>query len=165
VSWRSWERRGADPKEVDTGGFVVEKRFTLAASPEQVWEGLTGDVSEWWDHTVSGVPFRLYIEAKPGGGLYEIFDESGEGVQHAQVIWAQRNRMLKLRGPLGFSGKTLDMVHTFTLEDIGGGTQLHLLVHASGEMEDGWSDAVDQVWDHFIGVRLRAWLAGDLPEK
>jgi uncharacterized protein YndB with AHSA1/START domain len=156
---------GAEVKEIQVGGFVVEKTFTFPASPERVWDGLTGDVSEWWDHTFSGNPHKLYIEAKPGGGFWEIFDESGDGVQHAEVIWAQREKVLKLRGPLGFSGKALDMVHTLTLEPEGPGTRLHLAVHASGEMEEGWPAAVDGVWDHFLGVRLRAWLAGELPAK
>ena len=42
---------GAAPEERPVGGFVLEKSYTFAASPERVWEGLTGDVSEWWDHT------------------------------------------------------------------------------------------------------------------
>jgi uncharacterized protein YndB with AHSA1/START domain len=154
-----------DVKPIHVGGFVVEKTFRFPAPPARVWEGLSGDVSEWWDHSFSGNPYRFYIDAKPGGGFWEIFDESGDGVQHAVVIGAQREKMLKLRGPLGFSGKALDMVHTFTLEPDGEGTRLDLVVHASGEMEEGWPAAVDQVWDHFLGERLRAWLAGELPAK
>ena len=155
----------ADPKNLDVGGFLVEKTYTLPASPDEVYDAMTGDVSEWWDHTFSGAPQALYIEAKPGGGFYEIFDESGDGVKHGEVIAAQRGKMLKLRGPLGFSGKALDMVHTFTLEEADDGTRLHLAVHAAGEMEDGWADAVDGVWDHFIGERLRAYLKGELPAE
>ena len=152
----------AEPKEMEVGGFIVQKTFTLRGSPEEVWEAMTGDVSGWWDHTFSGAPMELYIEARPGGGFYEIFDESGDGVKHAEVIAAERSKMLRLRGPLGFSGKALDMVHTFTLEDVGGDTRLHLTVHAMGEMEESWATAVDGVWDHFIGERLAGYLEGTL---
>ena len=78
----------AEVQELRFGAFLVEKSFTLAATPERVWQALTGDVSPWWDHTFSESPVRLYIEAKPGGGFWEIFDETGDGVRHAEVIWA-----------------------------------------------------------------------------
>lgn len=154
----------ADVKELEYGAFVVEKTFTLPAPREEVWEGLTGDVSAWWDHTFSGDPYRLYIEAWPGGGFYEIFDDSGDGVRHAEVLAAKRGETLTLRGPLGFSGHAIDIVYSFTLEDAGDRTtRLNLVVRASGEVEEGWAAALDRVWDHFIDVRLRGWLAGESP--
>lgn len=33
------------------------------------YDAIRGDISGWWDHSISEKPYRLYIEAKPGGGL------------------------------------------------------------------------------------------------
>jgi hypothetical protein len=49
------------------------------APPEAVYDAATGDISGWWDHYTSEHPKKLYLEAKPGGGFYEIFNDSGDG--------------------------------------------------------------------------------------
>ena len=35
-----------------------------------------------------------YIEPRPGGGFIEIFDDEGNGVLHATVIYADRGKLL-----------------------------------------------------------------------
>ena len=59
--------------------FQFEMNFTFPGNPVFVYNHLTGDISDWWDHSFSENPFKLYIDARPGGGFYEIFDESGDG--------------------------------------------------------------------------------------
>jgi hypothetical protein len=93
---------------------------------------MTGDISGWWDHSFSESPKALYIEAKPGGGFYEIFDDSGDGVLHATVIMASRGKMLRFEGPLGFSGHGMTTVTTWAYEPHEDGTQLRLTVNAMG---------------------------------
>ena len=83
--------------ELDLGGFAIELTANVPGSPEVVYDAMTGDVSGWWDHHFSENPKALYIEAKPGGGFYEIFDESGDGAKHAEVIFAQRGKLLRLQ--------------------------------------------------------------------
>ncbi len=63
--------------------FSFEKEIVLPGTPESVYDAITGDISGWWDHSFSDKPYKLYIEAKPGGGFYEIFNEKGDGVKHA----------------------------------------------------------------------------------
>ncbi len=74
------------PKPASAFDFSFD--VTLPAPPVEVYDALTGDITGWWDHSFAEKPFRLYIEPKPGGGFYEIFDQSGDGARHATVIYA-----------------------------------------------------------------------------
>src|SRR5579863_5216186 len=103
----------AEVKLLAYGGYSVELEVILPVSPNVSYDAATGDIGGWWDHHFSEHPKRLYIEAKPGGGFYEIFDDSGNGVQHAIVIYAERGKRLRITGPLGFSGNALDAVITY----------------------------------------------------
>ena len=60
-------RLQSETKELKTGGFQVQQELLLPASPEDVYDAATGDISGWWDHSFSAHPKKLYIEAKPGG--------------------------------------------------------------------------------------------------
>lgn len=74
--------------------FSFTQQLTLPGSPTEIYDAVTGDISGWWDHSFSDKPYKLYIEAKPGGGFYEIFNESGDGVKHATVTFADRGKRL-----------------------------------------------------------------------
>jgi len=145
----------ADP--VNTGGFEFSFERTVPGTPRATFDALTGDIGGWWDHSVSGSPYRLYIEPRPGGGFYEIFDSSGDGVRHAVVTAAERGVMLRMEGPLGLAGHAVNMVATYELSEVGlegTSTLLKLTVRAAGEMRDGWPETVEQVWHHFIDERF-----------
>ena len=152
----------SEVKPMKIGGFIVEHDVVLPGTPESVYDAVTGDISAWWDHTFSGEPAKFFIEARPGGRFLEIFNESGDGVQHATVIFAKRGEMLRFDGPLGFNGHALQMVHTYAFEAQGDSTRLTLSVHASGELQDGWDQAVNGVWRHFLFERLKPFLTGNL---
>jgi len=146
--------------------FSFVREYTYPGTPEFVYDHLTGDIGEWWDHSFSENPYRLFIEPRPGGGFYEYFDESGNGVLHATVTAADRGKMLRLDGPLGLAGKALTLVCTCTLETTGSdSTLLRLEVHASGEIETGLPQLVEQVWDHFLGERFTPYMEGKFAEK
>lgn len=103
----------AENQELKVGAFSVKHQLTLPGIPEIIYDAITGDISGWWDHSFSENPPKLYIEPKPGGGFFEIFDEAGNGVKHATVIFANRGKMLRLDGPLGFSGNAIRIVSTY----------------------------------------------------
>jgi hypothetical protein len=149
----------AAPQERPYGAFSVEKTVVLPGTPAAIYDAATGDISGWWDHSFSESPKRFVIEAKPGGGFWEIFDDSGDGVKHATVIFAKRGEMLRFQGPLGLSGRALLIVHTYTFEAAGpDSTRLTVTVNASGEVEPGLPETVDRVWDHFILNRFAAYV-------
>jgi hypothetical protein len=174
-------RARSEVKAATGGGFRIEQELVLAASPEEVFDAATGDISGWWDHSFSGHPKKLYIEPKPGGGFYEIFDDAGNGVLHATVIYAQRGKMLRFVGPLGLSGKAIDCVTTWEFSPahiagsfgIGpgqgpaaGGTLFKLTVEISGEVDEATAKIVDAVWHHFLGERLKGYIeSGEYKKK
>jgi uncharacterized protein YndB with AHSA1/START domain len=142
---------------LETGGFEFTFARTVPGSPRATYDALTGDISGWWDHTYSANPHRLYIEARPGGAFYEMFDESGDGVRHAVVTAAERGALLRFEGPLGLAGHALHMVATYELAEVGlegASTKLTVTVRAAGEMHDGWAETVEGVWHHFIDERF-----------
>lgn len=145
---------GAAVQSLDTGGFSFGHDLVLPVEPERAWELLTGDVSGWWDHTFSEKPLELFIDARPGGGFYEIFDQQGNGARHAEVLFAHRGKRLILRGPLGLTGNALDMVFTFEFTPVPGGTRLSLQGRGAGQLDPAWPAAVDRVWRHFLFERL-----------
>jgi uncharacterized protein YndB with AHSA1/START domain len=156
----------AEVKLLAYGGYSVELEVILPVSPNVAYDAATGDIGAWWDHSFSQHPKRLYIEAKPGGGFYEVFDDSGNGVQHAVVNYADRGKLLRFTGPLGFSGNALDAVITYEFKPEGSGTRMHVIVNMVGQISNEDAQAADQVWHHFIAERLKAYIeSGDYLKK
>jgi hypothetical protein len=142
-----------------SGTFRFEMNFNYPGDPGFVYDHLTGDISGWWDHSFSEDPYRLYIEPRPGGGFYEIFDESGDGARHATVIYAKRGEMLRMEGPLGLSGTALTLVCTYTLKPSGdNSTLLTLNVNGAGEFSKETPGLVKQVWEHFLWERFQPYI-------
>ncbi|MGD9489018.1 MAG: SRPBCC domain-containing protein [Calditrichaceae bacterium] len=155
----SCKNEPADIRPNNYGVFSFEQQLTLPGTPELVFDAITGDISEWWDHSFSETPLKFYIDPKPGGGFYEIFDESGDGVLHATVIYAERGKALRFDGPLGLSGKAVQMVTTYRFESAGqDSTALNVSVHVAGEVEDGLPETVKAVWHHFIFERFKPFM-------
>ena len=140
---------------LSTGAFSFSLSATLPDKPDAVFDALTGDISAWWDHSVSEAPERLYIEARPGGAFWEIFDATGAGVRHAVVTYAKRGERLRFEGPLGLAGHAILLVTTYDLEAVSTeSTRLTVTVHGSGEMNEGWPEIVQKTWHHFIVERF-----------
>jgi uncharacterized protein YndB with AHSA1/START domain len=147
------------PQTLAISGFAFEIDAAVPGTPEQVFDLFTGDISPWWDHHFVEKPAKLYIEPRPGGGFYELFDERGDGALHALVTIADRGKELVFRGALGFGklGVHLDFVHRLTFEPEGDGTRIHLTVHGAGEVQQGWPQTVRQVWDHFLIEQFKTY--------
>ena len=152
------ETGSVPPSDVSSeamGAFSFSFTATLPDRAEAVFDALTGDISGWWDHTQSEAPERLYIEARPGGGFWEIFDATGAGVRHAVVTYARRGQRLRFEGPLGLAGHAILMVTTYDLEALSAdATRLTVTVHGSGEVHEGWPEVVEKTWHHFIFERF-----------
>ncbi len=139
--------------------FSFEKQLTLPGTTTQIYDAITGDISGWWDHSFSEKPYKLYIDAIPGGGFYEIFNAGGDGVKHATVIYSDRGKMLRFEGPLGLSGRAIQMVTTYEFSAAGSdSTTLKLSVHAAGEVEEGLPAIVESVWEHFLFERFKPFI-------
>jgi hypothetical protein len=143
--------------------FSFEQQITLPGTTTQIYDAITGDISGWWDHSFSEKPYKLYIDAVPGGGFYEIFNASGDGVKHATVIYSDRGKMLRFDGPLGLSGRAIQMVTTYEFSEAGtDSTTLKLSVHGSGEIEEGLPATIESVWHHFLFERFKPYVEGGM---
>lgn len=146
--------------------FSFDKEVTLPETPVQIFDTATGDISGWWDHSFSDNPHKLFIEAKPGGGFYEIFDDEGNGVLHATVIYSQRGKMIRFDGPLGLSDRAVQIATTYEFSEVGkDSTLMKVSVHGSGEMEEGLPAIVEKVWEHFIFERFQPYIIADKNNK
>jgi uncharacterized protein YndB with AHSA1/START domain len=155
----------SETKDLKTGAFQVSQELVLPASPEAVFDAVTGDISGWWDHSFSGHPLKLYIEPKPGGGFYEIFDAAGDGVLHATVNYADRGKILRFTGPLGLAGQAITVVTTYEFSPDPAGTKLRLTCNVSGQIEDGQDKIIDAVWHHFLVERLKPYIESGAYKK
>ena len=142
----------------DTDGFEIRQEIVLPTDPETLYDTVTGDISGWWDHHFSQHPRKFYIEPRPGGGFYEIFDDQGNGVLHGTVTWAERGKRLRFQGPLGLAGYPIQLVVTYDFTAQEGGTRLTVTARAHGQVKEGWPEAVDSVWHHFLYEGLAPYL-------
>jgi hypothetical protein len=141
--------------------FSFEQQITLPGTTTQLYDAMTGDISGWWDHSFSEKPYKLYIDAIPGGGFYEIFNAGGDGAKHAEVIYSDRGKMLRFDGPLGLSGKAIQMVTTYEYFEKGpDSTTVKVSVHGAGEVGDGVPEKIESVWHHFLYERLKPFVEG-----
>jgi len=148
-----------DESRVSYGAFSFTKELKLPGTPVEIYEAATGDISGWWDHSVSENPAEFYIEPLPGGGFWEFFDDNGNGVLHATVIAADRGKLLRFDGPLGLAGIAIQLVTTYTFEASGtDSTIMKISVHGAGEVDDATPAIVEKVWEHFIFERFKPYV-------
>jgi hypothetical protein len=141
--------------------FSFEMQVTVPGTTTLTYDAMTGDISGWWDHSFSDKPYKLYIDAVPGGGFYEIFNAGGDGVKHATVIYSDRGKMLRFDGPLGLSGKAVQMVTTYEFIEVGSDSAtVKLSVHGAGEIEEGMPAKIETVWHHFLFERFKPYILG-----
>lgn len=133
--------------------------ITVPETPERTYDAATGDISPWWDHSMSGAPAQLFIEPRPGGGFIELFNERGDGALHATVILAERGKRLRFEGPLGLSGMAVTVVTTYDFRSRGtDSTVLTYHVHMSGDIPDGLPKVVRATWHHFMVERFKPYI-------
>lgn len=154
-------QQSAQIERFEPQGFRTQIGVTIAAPVEEVFEAATGDVTGWWDHSFWPDPAEMVIEPEFGGRFYERFEDGSEnGVLHARVIFVRAPYELRLHGPLGLSGRAVDMVTSWTLaqtED-GEGTQFDIALHLTGEIDEELAGVVRSVWVHFIDGRLKPYV-------
>ncbi len=132
--------------------FEFDLETTVPLRPDEAFAAFTGDVRPWWDHFFSeGAPAALVIEPFAGGSFYEVLDSDRGSVVHARVIYAEPGKLLRFVGPLGLSGRAVEMAHTFTFEATAtGGTRVGFHLEGFGHVDDELVAIVESVWRHFL---------------
>ncbi|HEX6790996.1 MAG TPA: SRPBCC domain-containing protein, partial [Candidatus Krumholzibacteria bacterium] len=149
----------AEVKTVPVNGFSFTLPVVLPGTPAEIFDAATGDISGWWDHTFSKNPKSFVLEPKAGGHFVELFDDQGNGVQHATVIYCERPKTIRFEGPLGLSGNAVQMVHTYSFEAVGDdSTRLTLTVNGQGAIDPATAGIVESVWKHFLVERFKPYV-------
>jgi uncharacterized protein YndB with AHSA1/START domain len=150
---------GAEVKFAAADGFLIEHRFTIAASAAKVWESLQHP-ERWWpaDHSWSGKRENLSLEAVVGGCFCERWD--GNSVEHGRVVLVMPGKMLRLDAALGpLQEMAVSGVITFALEEKDGATTLVATHRVSGDPAhklDALAPIVDQVNGQQFGGLAKA---------
>ena len=149
----------AEVVKLPYGAFAFDVEVTVPGTQEEIFDAATGDISGWWDHTFSGKPKAFYLEPKAGGAFMEIFDDHGNGVRHASVIYCDRPRMIRFEGPLGLSGNAIQMVYTYEFTAVGPDfTKLTLKAQGAGHVDESWPGVIEGVWKHFLIERFKPYV-------
>jgi Polyketide cyclase / dehydrase and lipid transport len=145
----------ADVVNATTAGFEVKEAAHVASAPDRVFAQLLTP-SHWWnsEHSYSGNAANFTLEAHPGGCWCETLPDGGF-VQHMTVSYLVPGKVLRMRGALGPLGSmAVDGVMTWTLKNVGGGTDISLSYAVSGSSPQGFdslSKGVDGVLAEAVG--------------
>lgn len=162
----------ANAKIIDESeiGFTVAHTAQVAATPADVWKMLRMPQS-WWskDHSWSGDAANFWLDSQAGGCFCEKLPDTGSGlgsVQHARIIFAKPNEMIRLSGALGpLQGEALTGTLTIQIKETPTGSALRFDYVVGGYMRFKVADIAPAV-DRVIGEQLRGLadaLGGALP--
>ncbi|MCE9660946.1 MAG: SRPBCC domain-containing protein [Burkholderiales bacterium] len=148
----------AATSEVSATGFLVTLRHEVRATPHQVWEAL-GQVDKWWNgsHSWSGSAANLSLSRQAGGCYCERW--GANSVEHARVVHAAEDRLLRLQGSLGpLQALATTSVLSFALAPRDGGTTLVVTYRVAGNEAAGLQQLAGPV-DGVIGEQVRRLVA------
>ncbi len=148
----------AATSEVSATGFLVTLRHEVKATPHQVWEAM-GQVDKWWNgsHSWSGSAANLSLSRQAGGCYCERW--GANSVEHARVIHAVEDKMLRLEGSLGpLQALAARSVLSFTLATQDGGTTLVVTYRVAGSEGAGLQQLAGPV-DGVIAEQVRRLVA------
>ena len=133
--------------------FSVEQEIFIKKTPKDVFEGMTNDVSSWWDHSFTETPKAIILEPKLGGRFYEDFG-NGNGVIYCTVTHFIKNKKITLQGPMGMQGAVFVNIN-FELDEKDGSTILKLSHQAFVEISDYKKKNYSKGWIELLEGRLK----------
>ena len=148
----------AATSEVSPAGFLVTVRHDVKATPQRLYQAL-GEVDKWWNgkHSWSAKAANLSLATQAGGCFCERWEANS--VEHARVIHAAQDRMLRLEGSLGpLQALAATSVLTFALAAKDGGTALLVTYRVAGNDAAGLQQLAEPV-DGVIAEQVRRLVA------
>lgn len=118
--------------------FTVRTTVTVSKDAAAVYDVFTQRLGEWWNgsHSYSGQSSNLSLAARAGGCFCEQLKDGS--VEHMTVIYAERGKMLRLRGGLGpLQSLTVTGVWTVTFQEQNGKTTVESTYAVGGYTKDG----------------------------
>ena len=150
----------ASAKVVDQSeaGFSVAHTAQVAATPADVWKMLRMPQS-WWskDHSWSGDAANFWLDSQAGGCFCEKLPGEGGAmgsVQHARIIFAQPNQLLRLSGAFGpLQGEALTGTLSIQIKETPTGSRIRFDYVVGGYMRLKVSE-IAPVVDGVMGEQL-----------
>jgi len=140
-------------------GFVSHHEVLVDAAPAAAWAALV-EPRGWWngDHSYSGDPANMSLEARPGGCFCEAIpgpDGAPAGqIEHMRVLYVVPGSTLRLSGGLGpLQSEAVTGVLTMTLGAEGGRTRIEWDYVVGGYMRMPMADMAPLV-DRVVGEQL-----------
>jgi len=138
------------------GGFAINHTVETPASPEVVYNTMTGHIDEWWNgaHSWSADASNLYIDPQPGGCFCERLPNGGQ-VEHLRIIYLSPGEEIRFDGALGplqqmaVSGRMIWKI----VPAEGGGSTVSFTYFVHGYTEGGFQQLAPAV-DGVIGEQL-----------
>ena len=146
--------RSPYPPEGPMRELHIEQEVVINASPEEVFEAMTGSVESWWNHGFSENPRAIVLEPHVGGRFYEDFGEEGDGALYCVVSYVDRPHSLWMQGSMGMREPVTGTIK-FELEKQGEATLLKLSHHAFGLIDDQKEGTYTEGWKMLLGQRLK----------
>lgn len=157
---------GAEVVSASANGFHLRQSVPLTVPPPRAYAAFA-EIGRWWnpDHTYSGKAANLSLSMAPGACFCERL-ESGGGVEHLRVAYADPGKRVVLTGGLGpllYQGVTGAMDLQF--KPSGSGTELVMDYKVAG-FGSGGADKLAPLVDKVLAEQLGrfASFAGAAPK-
>jgi len=150
----------AQAKVIDQSdiGFTVAHTAQVAASPDDVWKMLRLP-DKWWskEHSWSGDAANFWLDSQAGGCFCEKLPGKGDAmgsVQHARIIFAKPNEMMRLSGAFGpLQGEAVTGTLTIQIKATATGAAIRFDYVVGGYMRFKVADVAPAV-DKVLGEQL-----------
>lgn len=151
----------AEVMSSDKGHFTVRETAHVKASAKHAWQVMTWP-QDWWsaDHTWSGDPTNMWLNARAGGCWCERLPNGGFS-EHLRVIRSEPGKALVMRGALGplQSLPLTGLMKWEVAENPDGGNTIIFTYQVSGNVDGGlesWAKPVDGVLAEAIARLAKA---------
>lgn len=152
----------AEVTAIHDTGFSIKHTISVENDPDAVYQAMTR-IGQWWnpDHSWTGQPGNLYMDASIGGCFCEHLPDGG-GVEHLRIIYLAPGKQIRFDGALGpLQGMAVTGRMLWVIDATDGGSDITFHYHVMGFMEGGFeglAPAVDGVIGEQI-TRLGGFLA------
>ena len=148
----------------------IEHKVDLTVPPDQAWNAFE-QIGSWWsdEHTYSGKAANMRLALSLGACFCEIFEETGGGIEHLRVVYAEPGKRAVLTGSLGpLLYEATSAVMDLKVAPAPGGSRVTMNYRASGFYK-GNAAAMAPLVDKVLGEQLERYrrfaAAGSSPER
>lgn len=120
-------------------GFEVEIVQIISKPPAKVYQHMTQGIHQWWEasHSFFGDAQNLYLVDDVPGCFCED-DGKGNKVRHLEVVYVEKNKLLRMLGGLGpLQSMPINGVMEWSLEPSMSGSKLTWRYKVSGIVAGG----------------------------